>query len=113
MSLSLEAKVMTSWIAGNFADTFITLEGVRRGFSELSPLNSRLFAQEMFEAQIIQKIGLAVLLAGFYALAAKYPKGRRINYKYVADKVMAAGNLIIWGGVMVNTARILADHFTR
>lgn len=113
--MNKEAKLMTSWFVGNLLDTAVTHLAVNNGLREFShgTVNDVLLEDGRLDTQAVVKIGLTVMYTGLFALAHVAPENSKINYKYVTDKTLQIGNLIIWGAVVWNIAQVAINQWSK
>ena len=101
-----EKALITSFLVTMSADSaisyhLITNEGWREG-NMVADFN---IEQGNLENLIIAKMGYTAVLIGSYALAAKI--GSR--WEYPTRKALQISNVLMWGVVAWNTAKILAN----
>lgn len=113
--MNKETRLITGWVAGNLADTVVTHMGVYQGLREFihGTVNDVLLQDGKLGTQAIVKTGLTVMYAGLYALANLTPENGRYKYKYVMEKTLEIGNLIIWGAVVWNIAQVVLNQWTK
>lgn len=113
--MNKEARLLTGWVAGNLVDTAVTHLGVNQGLGEWihGTVNDVLLRDGRLDTQAIVKTGLTVMYAGLYALAHAPSENGRYKYKYVMEKTLEIGNLIIWGAVVWNIAQVAINQWSK